>query len=286
MSARTLLSRRRLAAVLVGAGALTTAACSSGPQPVATDPELARDPLASVDPAQWDVRSPDDLLSLPLEGEISEYSAWEDSGLDDSSVAGARQQLVDFLKAAYLSPSSLKGLTDDDAQYEISKSTPTFWKDDLTEGFDTDNRQFYAYVLAEPYADVGAPRICANWYRGQTGAVPQLLFSGTIARTVIHTDTREVGVVAHRFAMKMDLDGDGENIRGSFQVTLHGVDLCATPQQNGLLVPAIGPDQAHQEAQKVTMEKVVGSPRVPREAMDSTSSEAMLGDEASVVFCT
>ena len=37
--------------------------------------------------------------------------------------------------------------------------------------------------------------------------------------------------------------------------------------------------------QEATMEQVIGSPRVPRKAMDSTSSEAMLGDEETVVLC-
>lgn len=286
MSRRTLLTRRRLAAALVGAGALSLTACSRGPRPVATDPDLPRDPLATVDPAQWDARSADALLTLPVEGDLAEYSAWTDSGLDDSSVEGARQQLVDFLNAAYLSPASLKGLSDADAQQTISQSTPDFWKDDLAEGFDSGSRHFYAYVLADPYAEVGAPLICANWYRGQTGAVPQLLLGGTIARTVIDTGTRDVGVVALKFAMKMDLDSEGKNTRGRFQVTVHGMDLCATGESKGLIVPAIGPEEASVAVQEVTMEQVVDSPRVPREAMDSTASEAMLGDEESVILCS
>lgn len=285
MSGRTLLTRRRLAAALLGTGSLALAACSRGPQPVATDPDLTRDPLASVDQAQWDTRSAHELLSLPLEGDLAEYSAWTDSGLDDSSVAGARQQLVDFLTGAYLSPDELTGLSDADAQYAISTSTPNFWKDDLAEGFTSGSRHFYAYVLADAFADVGAPRICANWYRGQTGALPQLLFGGTIARTVIDTGSRDVGVVALRFAMRMDVDGRGESTRGMFQVTVHGMDLCATGEAKGLIVPAIGPEEAYVAVQEATMEQVIGSPRVPRKAMDSTSSEAMLGDEETVVLC-
>lgn len=274
-----------LGASALPAATLSTTACSSGPQPVATDPDLARDPLASTDPALWDVRSAADMVGLPIEGDLAEFEAWGDAALDDSSVASTRQQLVDFLGVAYLDPDGLADRRHGEVLAAIEELTPEFWKDNLAEAWSGGGRHFYAYTLNQPFADVSAPHIAANWYRAQQGDVPQLALTGTIARTVIDTESREVGVVAQRYGMKVDLGAQGEALRGSFQVTLHGIDLCATGEANGLHVPAISADAAHQAVQDATMDQVIASPRVSIEVMDSTSGELLPGDENTVLLC-
>lgn len=284
-AARALLPRRRLTATVLGIGLLAPAACSPGAQPVATDPELARDPLATVDQSAWDAREAGALTGLPIEGDLADFASWEEAGLDDSSVASTRQQLVDFLGAVYLSPSSFAGLSDAETRSRVDEVTPDFWKDDLAEAWDDGNRHFYAFALADPFAPVGAPRIAANWYRAEEGSVPQLMITGTFAHTVIDTSSREVGVVAQRFAMRVDLGAQGEAVRGTHQVTLHGLDLCATGEAGGRHVPAISTARAHQAVQSATMDQVIASPRVPRTALDSGSEDARQGDRETVLFC-
>lgn len=280
-----LLSRRRLPAALAVAATATATGCTDQLEPVPTDPSVEHDPLASLDRSVWTATTGEDLLALPLEGDLSEYPAWDSAGLDDASVGETRKQLADFLHVAYLQPRVLGDLRAGTMLETIDAVTPEFWKDDLESAW-ADGRHFYSYALQEGFAAVGTPHVCATWHRGQNGTVPQLIVAGTFAHTVIDTGTRDVGVVAQRIAMRVDLGAQGEALRGIFQVTLHGIDLCATGAADGRYVPAISTAAEHETVQSRTMEQVIGSPDVARDAMDSTSENALLGDEETVLLCS
>src|SRR5699024_11321713 len=88
-----------------------------------------------------------------------------DLGAEDSAVDTAREQLTGFLGAAYLDPSALRGLSDQDALDHVSSATPEFWRDALHEAWGSGDRTFYALALAEPFRSVGRPAICADWFR-------------------------------------------------------------------------------------------------------------------------
>src|SRR5699024_35820 len=113
-----------LAALLTASGGAVLLGGCGGPSPVPTSAQVARDPLAALDAAHWDARSAEELRALPLQGAAEELETWADLGAEDSAVDTAREQLTGFLGAAYLDPSALRGLSDQDALDHVSSATP------------------------------------------------------------------------------------------------------------------------------------------------------------------
>src|SRR5699024_6335934 len=120
--------RRSLAALLTASGGAVLLGGCGGPSPVPTSAAVARDPLVALDAAHWDARSAEELRALPLQGAAEELETWADLGAEDSAVDTAREQLTGFLGTAYLDPSALRGLSDQDALDHISSATPEFWR--------------------------------------------------------------------------------------------------------------------------------------------------------------
>src|SRR5699024_1591865 len=151
--------RRDLARLLAGSGTvlLGTTACGLGPSPVATSTDIARDPLAEVDPAGWDARSAEEMLAQPIDGDPSDYEPWAGIEVAEGTLDGARQQLVDFIDIAYLSPERLRGMDDDAAREAVLAATPEYWTDSVTSNWDDGRRYFSAIAFAEPVRTVGRP---------------------------------------------------------------------------------------------------------------------------------
>lgn len=287
---RVSLSRRDLARVLMGAGAGAAgygllAGCSRGPTRVPTSSEVPKDPLAALDPKTWNASSAADLLALPLAPEASEVETWKVEDLDPEAVEATRKSLVDLLEVAYLDPERLGSIPDADARAELEKVIPEFWQDDMATAWDMGDRHFYAVGLAAPHRVVGKPRIAADWYRVTVGTTPGLAFGGTVAWTVIEPSTRAVGVIAHRIGLRAVLASTATPTGGRFWVTVHGIDVCTTDKKDGLVVPAIADEDAHRSAQEATMQKVIGSPRIPRDVLEESEPTLFSGDETTNVLC-
>ena len=271
--------RRSLAALLTASGGAVLLGGCGGPSPVPTSAQVARDPLAALDAAHWDARSAEELRALPLQGAAEELETWADLGAEDSAVDTAREQLTGFLGAAYLDPSALRGLSDQDALDHVSSATPEFWRDALHEAWGGGDRTFYALALAEPFRSVGRPAICADWFRTEGDGGPALALGTTIAWTAIDTSTRAVGVLACRLGIVVDLDAQGGLSAGTVRLTLHGLDGCAMGEHEGLLVPALADDDRHRAVQQATREQILDAPRTPLADLLDEDSALFAGDE-------
>lgn len=277
--------RRALASLLaISGGALLTSGCG-GPAPVATSAEVARDPLAVLEPEKWDARSGEELRALPVQGASQELGTWAELGAEDSAVDAARDQLITYLTAAYLDPASLRGLSDEEALDHISRSTPEFWRDALREAWSNGNRSYYALDLAEPFRTVGLPAISADWFRTERDGGPALALGTTIAWTAIDTETRAVGVLAYRLGIVLDLDADGGATGGSLRLSIHGLDGCGMAEHGGLLVPALAQDAQHRAVQEATQEQILGAPRIPLSHLLDEDSSTFAGEEETFLAC-
>ncbi|APX33785.1 hypothetical protein BH708_14895 [Brachybacterium sp. P6-10-X1] len=281
---RPLVRRRDLAGLLAASGTAAIAAgCSMSRVP--TSDQVPRDPLASLDEARWDGRTLADVLALPLTGEVSEFEAWTGLGPEDAAVDPVRQALTDFLAAAYLSPDALHGLDDAAARARIDGAAPTYWQDVLHQAWDSGERHLYAFTLAEGFATIGRPALAMDWFRGQREGTALLLLGGTLAWSVLETSTHAVGVIAYRVGVVADLAADGTASTATIRVTIHGLDGCALRDHGGLVVPALGKDAEHRQAQQATMDTVIAAPRIRREDLLDPESAALNGDDATNVLC-
>lgn len=269
--------RRRDLSALLAVGALSPALLAGcAGRGVATAEDVPRDPLAErvvADPELWDSRSTADLLARPVtDGEGHDLSA-------------AREELVRFVAAAYLSPEELR-LLDDAATIEhLHGETPFYWQDQLIAAWERKERYFYAHSPAGGFRTVGSPAICSAWFRQETGATPLLLLGATIAYTLIETATRRVAVIAFRVGIRAELDPDGAISTASLRVTLHGMDLCTMGQGRGQTIPAIEDDPAHESARSKTARLVLDAPRISREDLTDDDSAILTGDETTNALC-
>lgn len=275
--------RRTLAALLALSGTVATAAGCTGPSPVPTSPDVARDPMAALDPGNWDARSAEELRALPLQGAAEELDSWGELGTDDTALDPARDTLMAFLEAAYLDPAALHGMEDGAALDHITAATPEFWADSLPTSWDEGLRHLYAFTPAEPFRTVGRPWICADWFRTERNGGPAIALGAVVAWTMIDASTRAVGVLAYQLGAILDLDAEGTATEGSLRVVVHGLDTCATDEQGGLVAPAIAEDAQHRAAQEATTELVLSSPRIPLEALMDEDSDRFAGDQGTVV---
>lgn len=283
-SRRPLVRRRDLAGLLAASGtAALVAGC--GRNRVPTSEEVPRDPLASLDEGRWDGRALADVLALPITGAAADLEAWADLGPDDAAVEPVRHTLTDFLAAAYLSPDALQGVDDAAAQTQITAATPSYWQDVLHQAWNGGERHLYAFTLAEGFATIGRPALAMDWFRGQREGTALLLLGGTLAWSVLDTGTHAVGVVAYRVGVVADLAADGTASTATIRVTIHGLDGCALRDQGGLVVPALGKDAGHRQAQQATMDTVIAAPRIRREDLLDPESPALNGDDATNVLC-
>ncbi|MDN5686740.1 MAG: hypothetical protein L0G94_08680 [Brachybacterium sp.] len=281
---RPLVRRRDLAGLLAASGTAALAA-GCGRSRVPTSDEVPRDPLATVDEARWDGRTLADVRALPVTGTAADLEAWADLGPDDGAVAPVRHALTDFLAGAYLSPDALQGLDDAAARAQITAATPSYWQDVLRQAWDGGERHLYAFTLAEGFATIGRPALAMDWFRGQRDGTALLLLGGTLAWSVLDTDTHAVGVIAYRLGVVADLRPDGLASTATIRVTIHGLDGCGLREQGGLVVPALGDDAEHRAAQQATMDTVIAAPRIRREDLLDPASAALSGDDATNVIC-
>ncbi|MFC7376116.1 hypothetical protein ACFQS2_02295 [Brachybacterium sp. GCM10030267] len=279
--------RRDLTRLLAipGAALATQATACSGPSPVPTSSDIARDPLAELDPENWDARTAEEVLALPVHTPDPAPSQWDELGTDDAALDPARAALVDFVREAYLSPSALRGLDDDAALEHIITATPEYWVEDLETAWNDGGRHFYAFSPAERYRTVGRPAIAADWFRGEREDLPVLMLGSTVAWTVLDTDSHAVGVIAYRLGIVATIESDGSASEATLRVTVHGLDGCATTDEGGLPVPALADSEEHQAAQKATMDNVIASPRIPRDALLDDHSALFEGRSSTNVVC-
>lgn len=277
------LRRRTLSALLaVTSAGVSLAGCSS-PSPVPTSADVARDPMAGLDPANWDARSAEEMRSLPVQGDAAELSTWGDLGDDESVLDPARDMLMTFLGVAYLDPDALHGLEDAQAKDRLLAVTPEFWKDTLRESWDDGVRHLHAFTLAEPFRTVGRPWICADWHRAERDDAPVLALGCMVSWTVIDPTTRTVGVLAYQFSAILELNAQGEAIEGAFLVVVHGLDICLTDEQGGLVAPALGDGERHRAAQKAALENVLTDPRIPLETVLDEEDSLWMGNPQTYV---
>lgn len=279
------LRRRSLAALLAVPGAVLLTTGCGGPSPVPTSADIARDPLASLDPAVWNARSAEELRGLSVQGASEELDSWADLSADDSFVDPARDLLTTFVGAAYLAPEDLRGLDDEATHDHIAKNSPEFWQQGLRTAWDDGNRLFYAIALAEPFRTVGRPAIAADWHRTEQEDGPALALGATIAWTALHTETRAVGVFAYRLGIVTQIAGDGSAADAAIRLTIHGLDGCGIAEHEGLLVPALADDDQHREVQKATQEKVLASPHIPLEDLLDEESSLFAEDDLTYLTC-
>lgn len=275
--------RRTLAALLAVTGTAATAAGCTGPSPVPTSPDVAHDPMADLDPENWDARSAEEMRALPVQGAAEELGSWGELGPEDTALDPARDTLMAFLEAAYLDPDALHGMEDGAALDHVTAATPEFWADSLPGSWDEGLRHLYAFTPAEPFRTVGRPWICADWFRSERDGGPALALGAVIAWTMIDATTRAVGVLAYQLGAILDLDREGTATEGSLRVVVHGFDSCATDEQGGLVAPAIAEDAEHRAAQEATTELVLSAPRIPLEALMDEDSDRFAGDQGTVV---
>lgn len=279
------LRRRSLATLLALPGTLLLTTGCGGPGPVPTSSDIARDPLASLDPSVWNARSAEELRGLSIQGASDELDSWAALNADDSFVDPARDLLTTFVGAAYLAPEDLRGL-DDEATYDhIAANSPEFWQDGLRTAWDDGDRLFYAIALAEPYRTVGRPALAADWHRTEHEDGPALALGATIAWTALHTETRAVGVFAYRLGIVTQIAEDGSAADAAIRLTIHGLDGCGIAEHEGLLVPALADDDQHREVQKATQEEVLASPHIPLEDLLDDVSPLFSGDDLTYVTC-
>lgn len=279
------IGRRSLVPLLAASGGAVLVAGCGGPEPVPTSAEVARDPLAVLDPDLWNARSAEELRALPVQGDASELSTWGDLGGEESAVDAARDMLVDFLGIAYLDPESLRGMDDEETFDHVSEAAPAFWRDALRSAWDDGSRAFYALALAEPFRTVGRPAICADWFRAEQESAPVLALGVTVAWSTIDTGTRAVGVLAYRLGIVLDLEGDGSAGGGGLKLTIHGLDGCGLAEHEGLLVPALEDDERHRAVQEATHTSVLSSPRVPLEHLLDENSSLFTTDDETFLQC-
>lgn len=282
------LPRRSLAPLGLTALGLATlpllAACS--PDPVPTSSDVPRSPLAALDDADWDAHSAKELIALPLEGAAEELETWAEIGGEDDAVAPAREAIADFVEAAYLSPEELRDLDHAATLERLLARTPEAWRERLRTAWEEGERPFYTVALAEAFRTVGLPALSASWYRTEQEAAPVLALGATIAWAVIDTESRAVGVIAHRLGILAELDADGGIADGRLVVTIHGLDGCGIEQSEGLLVPALEDGDSHRGVQEATVEDVLGAPRIPLEALLDEDSPVFAADGSSYLLCT
>lgn len=284
--------RRDLTGLLALSGtALLAAGCNRDPGPVPTSSDIPRDPLAQLDEVRWDGRSAQDVLALPITGSADELAAWADLGADDAVLDPTRQALVTFLEAAYLAPGVLRDLDASEVFTQVDASTPEYWHDLLRTAWDDGDRHLYAFALAESFATVGRPAIAMDWFRAERDGAPVLLLGGTIAWSVVDTQTHAVGVIAYRMGIVADIDVDraagevGSATSASIRVSIHGLDGCGLRDADGLVVPALTDAEEHRAAQQATMETVISSPRIPQEDVLDLESAIFSANDATNILC-
>lgn len=277
--------RRSLAALLTVPGALLLSTGCGGPGPVPTSTDVARDPLASLDPAVWNARSAQELRDLSIQGAAEELGGWTDLGADDSFLDSARDLLTTFVSAAYLAPEDLRGLDDEAAHDHIAKNSPEFWRNGLRTAWDEGNRLFYAIALAEPFRTVGRPALAVDWHRTEHEEGPALALGATIAWSVISTETRAVGLFAYRLGIVAQIVEDGSVADAEIRLTVHGLDGCGIAEHEGLLVADLADDEQHRAVQKATQDEVLSSPHIPLEDLLDEDSPLFAGGDLTYVTC-
>lgn len=276
---------RRRALVPLGLATVPlVAACAPSPVPTSTD--VPRSPLAELDDADWDARTLEELIALPLQGAAEELETWAGIGGEESAVAAAREAIGDFVQAAYLTPEELRGLDDAETLERLASRTPEAWRDPLSTAWKDGQRPFYTVALAEPFRTVGRPALSAGWHRTEQGGAPVLALGTTIAWAVIETASHAVGVIAHRLGVLAELDEDGGIADGQLRVTIHGLDGCGIEENEGLLVPALEDTDAHRGVQEATVQEVLGAPRIPVDDILDEGSALFSGDDRTYLLCT
>lgn len=285
-SPRDLRVRRRALTTLLAAsgGALLGAGCG-GATPVPTSSDVPRDPLATLEDADVDARSAEELRALPVGGEATGLAGWGDLGEAESALDPARDLVVDFVRIAYLSPEELRGLEDQAAFERVAAAAPEFWQETLRTAWGAGERPYYAIALAAPFRTVGRPSICADWFRTEQGGTPMLALGATVGWTAIHAETRAVGVLVYRLGLLVDLAEDGSAADADLRVTLHGLDGCAIAEQGGLLVPALEDDSRHRAVQQATREQVLAAARIPLQDLTDEDSTLFAKNEDTYLSC-
>ncbi|MGP9846119.1 hypothetical protein, partial [Brachybacterium sp. 107] len=220
----------------------------------------------------------------------------------------ARQSLVAFLEAAYLSPGLLRGLDDAAALEHVRSASPEYWQELLQTAWDGGERHVYCFALADGFRSVGRPALSMDWFRADQQGAPALLLGGTIAWSVLDTATHAVGVVAYRVGIvatlhtgtTTDSDADADTGTGTgtgtdaavgsvataaLRATIHGLDACAVGDAGGLVVPALADTVEQRAAQRATMDTVIAAPRLLEEDLLDPSSAPLTGDGATNVAC-
>lgn len=295
---RSALSRRDLAGLVAASGAvLLGAGCGRDPASVPTSDEVPRDPLAHLDEVRWDGRTADDILALPVSGASAELETWGDLGDDDAALDPARQSLVAFLEAAYLSPGTLRGLDDATALDHVRSASPEYWQEHLQSAWDGGERHVYCFALADGFRSVGRPALSMDWFRADLDAAPALLLGGTIAWSVLDVDRRAVGVVAYRLGIVATIStgtgsgsGSGATVgsasSATLRATIHGLDTCAVAEADGLVVPALADTVEQRAAQQATTDTVIAAPRILQEDLLDPGSAPLSGDDATNTACS
>lgn len=279
------LRRRSLTSLLAVSGGMLLATGCGSARPAPTSAEVSRDPLAVLDPGEWNARSAEELRALSVQGAADELETWADLGAEESFLDPARDTLTGFVKTAYLSPEELSGLDHEAAHDRVSNAAPEFWQEGLRTAWDGGDRPFYAAALAPPFRAVGRPALAADWYRTEQEDKPALALGTTIAWTVIDTTTRAVGQFAYRLGIVAEIDEDGGASAAAIRLSLHGMDGCGIAEHEGLLVPTLAGEEAHRSVQEATWDEVLSSPRIPLEHLLDKDSSLFAGDDTTYLPC-
>lgn len=252
---------------------------SSSPSPTAT---IQRDPLADLESSTWSVTNREQLLEAPIspEGDV-DTAAWEKDGIDDATIRSIQEGIADYVATAFLDPEALRGDSAEKAERIVTDSAPAVWKDKLPDRFGPDKRYFSATQFAKPFRLVGSPQAAMTWYLADKGSDHTVDLGGSIAYTVIDTETLAIGVYAVRIGVEVTASNDSDPIgAATMSITVHGLDVCRSIEEKGLVVPALRDKYEQREAQQKTLATVIADPTVPQS--DIADENGMSADLSTI----
>lgn len=123
------LRRRSLTSLLAVSGGMLLATGCGSARPAPTSAEVSRDPLAVLDPGDWNARSAEELRALDVQGAAGQLETWAELGAAESFLDPARDTVTGFVGTAYLSPEELSGLDHEAAHDRVAEAAPEFWQE-------------------------------------------------------------------------------------------------------------------------------------------------------------
>lgn len=271
------LRRRRLPALLgVGALGVLSAGCSSR---TTTNTSVPRDPLAEHADL-YNASTADDLVDLELQDDPDTASAWDGVDPDSEQVRNARRELADFIEICFLSPEELGGLDTEQRKERVVDRAPEIWHGELDTVFSGDRPHLNIVTFAEGLRMIGKPLVAADWFRADIEGDPGVRLGGTIVSAVLNPETNATGMCAHRIGTAVRFDDSGAIDKGGLFVSINGVNLCETENDDGRIHPVMSDATGNDDLRRRLMEEIVSAPRISLQDLIAESPTVFQGNNA------